>query len=105
MTREFFEVETLVREWAKERNIYDVVNGSDPHKQMVKLAEEYCELNEALLAHDLEKSIDGIGDMLVVLTNIAYFIKTDLNTCYNSAYEQIKDRKGKMVNGLFVKEV
>lgn len=104
MSRDFFEVETLVREWAKERNIYDSVNGSDSFRQMTKLAEEYCELNESILTNNEEGIKDGIGDMLVVLTNIAYFNKLDLNTCYNHAYEQIKDRKGKMINGLFVKE-
>ncbi len=98
----FEEIENKVVEWADERGIYK--NGS-ASKQIIKLGEEFIELIQAEAINDKDKIADAIGDMLVVLTNITVQCNLmSLGTCYREAYDQIKDRKGKMVNGIFVKE-
>ena len=47
---------------------------------------------------------DDIGDMLVVMLNIVARNGLSLSECLEKAYDDIKDRKGKMVDGVFVKE-
>tara|TARA_R110002012_G_scaffold320868_2_gene546279 strand:- start:2 stop:298 length:297 start_codon:yes stop_codon:yes gene_type:complete len=93
------QLEKKVIRWAEERNL---IKGSNPESQMMKLIEEVGEL-----ASDISKRRDvkdSIGDSLVVLTLIARQFGTDLEECYNLAYNEIKDRKGRMINGTFVKE-
>jgi NTP pyrophosphatase (non-canonical NTP hydrolase) len=90
-----------IRMWAHERNL---VRGSEPRAQFLKLVEEVGELSRALARDDKAETIDAIGDIAVVLTIIAEQIDTNLPACVDAAWEQIKDRKGRMVNGLFVKE-
>lgn len=94
-------VEDKVIEWAKDRLIFEQ---SHSLAQMNKLQEELNELGLALSGNNHRLIKDGIGDMMVVLTMIAHFNNLDLFTCYASAYLEIKDRKGKMINGIFVKE-
>ena len=99
-----FEVETyfnLIRYWASERGLYEKGN---PHTQYVKLQEEAGELAKALLENDHDEINDAIGDMVVVLTNLAHIHGTDIEVCIAQAYNEIKGRKGKMINGTFVKE-
>jgi NTP pyrophosphatase (non-canonical NTP hydrolase) len=67
--------------------------------------EEAGELAKALLNNDGPEIIDAIGDMVVVLTNLAALEGVKIEDCITSAYTVIKDRKGKMENGTFVKEV
>lgn len=90
-----------IRMWGHERNL---VRGSDPSKQFVKLAEEMGELAAALSRGKREEAIDAVGDMLVVLTIMAEQLGVDIMHCADAAWHEIKDRKGKMVNGIFVKE-
>ncbi len=97
----FEELHRLVMEWGEARGIFK--NGSVA-KQIEKLREELEELDEANTLQDQRKRIDAIGDMMVVLTMVAHMIGKDLFTCYAAAYLEIKDRKGKMVDGAFVKE-
>lgn len=92
----------LIRQWARERGIYDK---GDKKTQYVKLMEEAGELAQALLKDRKEETIDAIGDMVVVLTNLAELVGVDIEDCIISAYNEIKDRKGKMDNGTFVKEL
>ena len=92
---------TLIRDWAKERGIYDKGNS---HTQYVKLMEEAGELAEALLKNDKYEIKDAIGDMVVVLTNLAVLEGMQIESCIESAYNEIANRKGKMQNGTFVKE-
>jgi NTP pyrophosphatase (non-canonical NTP hydrolase) len=92
----------LIREWADERGIY--TNGDDK-TQYVKLMEESGELAKAILKQDQPEIIDAIGDMVVVLTNLAHLCGLSIEDCIDSAYNEIKDRKGKMDNGTFVKEL
>ena len=90
----------LIRTWANERGLYD---GGDPKTQALKLAEEVGETCRAILKEDAPEMIDGIGDCVVVLTNFAELIGTPIEECIARAYDEIKDRKGKMNNGTFKK--
>jgi len=92
----------LIRQWADERGIYDK---GDEKTQYIKLMEEAGELAQALLKQDKEEAIDAIGDMVVVLTNLSTFVGVDIEDCIESAYNVIKNRKGKMSNGTFVKQL
>ena len=92
----------LIREWAKERGLYDKGNATT---QYVKLQEEAGELAKALLKNDQAEVIDAIGDMVVVLTNLAYMRGVHIESCIGSAYDVISKRTGKMVNGTFVKDI
>jgi NTP pyrophosphatase (non-canonical NTP hydrolase) len=91
----------LIRNWAQDRGIYDKGNS---HTQYVKLMEEAGELAEALLKNDKYEIKDAIGDMVVVLTNLAVLEGMQIENCIESAYNEIANRKGKMENGTFVKQ-
>ena len=91
----------LIRNWAAVRGIYE---GGNSHTQYVKLQEEAGELAKALLKNDRPEIVDGIGDMIVVLTNLAYLEGLFIEDCIESAYIEICERKGKMINGTFIKD-
>ena len=91
----------LIREWASERGLY---KKGDPKTQALKLVEEVGEICRAILKDDHEETIDGIGDAVVVLTNLAELCGTDIEFCISSAYNVISKRTGKMVNGTFKKD-
>ena len=91
----------LIRDWADERGLYE--NG-DPKTQALKLVEEVGETCRAILKNDFEEVVDGIGDCVVVLVNLAELMNVPIETCIAAAYEEIKDRKGKMVNGTYKKD-
>ena len=91
----------LIRDWADERGLYK--NG-DPKTQALKLVEEVGETCRAILKEDKPEIIDGIGDCVVVLTNLAELIGTPIEECIDRAYNEIKGRKGKMANGTYVKD-
>ena len=90
----------LIRTWATERGLYDK---GDTKTQFCKLMEEGGELGRAILKNDNEEFVDAIGDMVVVLTNLAHLGGTTIEQCIDQAYNEIKNRKGKMSNGTFVK--
>ena len=90
----------LIRDWARVRGIY---TDGDAKTQLVKLQEEMGELAKATLEKDKPEIIDAIGDMVVVLTNLAHLNGLQIETCIASAYNEISKRKGKMVDGTFVK--
>jgi len=90
----------LIRQWAHAKGIYDK---GDSKTQYIKLMEEAGELAKALLTNDKVEIIDAIGDIAVVLTNLAALEKLTIEDCIDSAYNEIKGRKGKMNNGTFVK--
>ena len=92
----------LIREWAAERGIY---KKGDPKTQYLKLQEEAGELAKALLKNDRPEIEDAIGDCVVVLVNLAELCGMSLEDCVESAYNEIKNRKGKMENGTFKKEL
>ena len=90
----------LIRTWADQRGLYDK---GDTKTQFCKLMEEAGELGRAVLKNDNEEFVDAIGDMVVVLTNLAHLGGTTIEACIDAAYAEIKSRKGQMVNGTFVK--
>ena len=90
----------LIRTWARERGIYDK---GDSITQYAKLQEEAGELARALLKRDRPEIIDSIGDIVVVLTNLAELENLKIEECTKAAYDVIASRTGKMVNGTFVK--
>ena len=90
-----------IRAWAKAKGIY---KSGDARTQYLKLMEEAGELAEAILKNDEPEVIDAIGDMVVVLTNLAKLRGHNIEDCVTSAYNVIKSRQGSMVNGTFVKD-
>lgn len=88
-----------ITQWHYDRNL---IEGSTDKDQTLKLAQELGELSDSVCKG---KSVaDDIGDMIVVLINIAERNKLSLVDCLEVAWNDIKDRKGKMVDGIFVKE-
>ena len=75
----------------------------DVKTQYVKLQEEAGEVARAIIKNDLHEIKDGIGDMVVVLTNLAHLAGLEIEDCIQSAYDVISSRKGSMINGSFVK--
>ena len=90
-----------IRTWAKERGLYKKGNSTT---QYVKLQEEAGELAKALLKNDKPEIKDAIGDIVVVLTNLAHLEKLTIEDCIDAAYQEISNRTGKMINGTFVKD-
>ena len=91
-----------IRRWAIARNL---IEGSTPYRQLVKLREEVEELAVSIDRDDGREYIDAIGDCIVVLTIMAAQRGINVEDCIAAAWEEIKDRKGRMVDGIFVKEV
>ena len=91
----------LIRDWATDKGIY---KSGDARTQYLKLMEEAGELAEAILKNDEPEVIDAIGDMVVVLTNLAKLRGHNIEDCVASAYNVIKSRQGSMINGTFVKD-
>ena len=91
----------LIREWADERGLYDK---GDVKTQTLKLMEEAGEICKATLKEDRAEIIDGIGDCVVVLTNLAELHGVTIENCIDTAYKVIKNRTGKMVNGTYKKD-
>ena len=91
----------LIRMWADNRGLYDK---GDPKTQYIKLIEEVGEIGRAILKQDTDGVVDGIGDAVVVLTNLAELVGVPIEECIEAAYDEIKNRTGKMVNGTFKKD-
>tara|TARA_B100000676_G_scaffold141614_1_gene140321 strand:- start:82991 stop:83389 length:399 start_codon:yes stop_codon:yes gene_type:complete len=95
-------MEELIRKTKKWHHDRNLIDGSSDKDQVLKLLQELGELSDSVCK---EKDIkDDIGDMLVVMINICERNKISLSSCLRAAYNDIKDRKGKMVDGIFVKE-
>ena len=91
--------EQLIAQWHRDRNL---IEGSTDKDQYLKLIQEAGELSDSLCK---EKDIrDDVGDMMVVLINIMVRNNLTMKECLAVAHNDIKDRKGKMVDGIFVKE-
>lgn len=90
-----------IQDWANDKDL----DQADPSKQMLKLAEEHGELAAALAKGRKKAKVkDAIGDMYVVLTVLSMQLNVDIVDCIESAYGEIENRKGQMVDGVFVKE-
>ena len=94
------ELVNLVEEWAKEKHL----DKAEPEKQMLKVIEEVGEVGASLARNNENDLRDGIGDVVVTLIILAMQNNMDLYECLNQAYSEIKNRQGKMINGVFVKE-
>ena len=95
------EIFNKIRAWAEKRGLYEK---GDTKTQLIKLYEESGELSQALLKNNKEEIIDAIGDSVVVLTNLAHLVGTDIESCIQSSYNEISNRTGKMFNGTFIKD-
>ncbi len=89
-----------IKIWAENRNLHT----ADPNKQILKLGEEFGELCEGMAKGRMRDVSDAIGDMYVVLTILSMQLDLEVEQCITLAYNAIKDRKGKMINGVYVKE-
>jgi NTP pyrophosphatase (non-canonical NTP hydrolase) len=91
----------LILKWANERGL--LVQGNE-RNQLIKLYEEAGELSSAILKDKPEEVKDALGDIQVVLIILANQLGYDLDECLKDAYNVIKDRQGKKVNGIFIKD-
>jgi NTP pyrophosphatase (non-canonical NTP hydrolase) len=88
-----------ITQWHRDRNL---IEGATDKDQLAKLIQEMGELSDNICkGKDVS---DDIGDMMVVLINIAERNNLSIEHCLEVAYNDIKDRKGKMIDGVFVKE-
>lgn len=89
-----------VEQWCIDRNLHT----QDPKVQMCKTMEELGELASGICKGDKFKQIDSIGDVMVTIICLAKQLNLSLYDCLEYAYNEIKDRKGKLIDGVFVKE-
>lgn len=94
------DVNDKILEWAKERNLLP----GDPNKQFVKLIEEIGELANGMSKNNHPEIIDAIGDIQVVLIILSNQLGVNYKEALESAYNVIKSRTGKTVNGVFIKD-
>ena len=93
------ELTNLIVQWHHDRNLID---GSSDKDQVLKLMQELGELSDSVCK---EKDVkDDLGDMMVVMLNIMERQGVSMEECLSTAYNDIKDRKGRMVDGIFIKE-
>ena len=93
------ELVKLIEQWHEDRNL---IAGSTDKDQVLKLVQELGELSDSVCkGKDMR---DDLGDMLVVMINIMKRNNITIEECLQKAYDDIKDRKGRMVDGIFVKE-
>ena len=99
----FEELHEAIIQWANDRNMIkpDRLTGL---AQLAKVTEELGELSAGINKNDEDKVKDSLGDILVTLIILAQDLNLDLLDCLNSAYRVIQNRKGKTINGVFVKE-
>lgn len=98
------ELEQLIVKWGVDRNILGPTGEGTREKQWHKTAEEVDELHDAIMTDDITAARDAIGDIIVTLIMQASLWNLSLHECLLAAYNEIKDRKGRMQNGIFVKE-
>ena len=93
------ELTKLIIQWHYDRNL---IEGSSDKDQLLKLMQELGELSDSVCKGNDVK--DDLGDMIVVMLNIMERQGISMEECLQKAYDDIKDRKGRMVDGIFVKE-
>lgn len=93
------ELVNKVQEWAVERGL----NTADSSKQLLKLQEELGELTQGHIKEKTPQITDSIGDVLVVLIIYCQQNGLSLHDCFSDAYNEIANRKGKTVDGVFIK--
>jgi len=95
-------LEKEIIQWAKDRGIFQL---SSREKQFEKTCEEVHELGLAINCNDGQEIIDALGDIVVTLILQAEMNGVKIDDCIEYAYNQIKSRTGKMVDGKFVKDI
>ena len=97
----FASTEMNVIVWGTKRGI---IQHSTPRAQAEKTREELEELFDAIEANDKAAMADAYGDILVTMVMGAAIADLDIQTCFEGAYQEIKDRKGFLnESGIFVK--
>lgn len=94
------DVNDKIIEWANERNLLP----GDPNKQTLKLISEVGELADAIAKNNHAEIIDAIGDIQVVLIILSNQLGVRYSEALEEAYNVIKSRKGKTINGVFIKD-
>ena len=102
-SEEFVKLADAIFQWGRERGI-TLANGATPQSQLAKLEEEFDELRVGIETQDYDLIADSIGDMYVVLQQVARLSGIPMQECLEVAWEDIKDRKGYMIHGVFVKQ-
>jgi NTP pyrophosphatase (non-canonical NTP hydrolase) len=92
---------SLVKQWAEDKGLLKIENAP---KQVMKVNEEFGELCSAILKGHSKETKDGFGDSFVTLIILCFQIGLDPTECLNYAWNEIKNRTGKTVNGTFIKE-
>ena len=96
----FEELQEAVLEWADERDLLE----ADPNRQFLKVVEELGELASAMAKNKPLDRIDAMGDVLVTLIILSAQLGIKPVSCLEVAYNEIADRKGKTVDGVFIKD-
>ena len=91
---------TCIKRWVKNREI----DKAHPQAQFVKVVEEVGEIAEGLAKKDTQMLMDGIGDTYVTLVALCATLGLEIDECVYQAYKEIENRKGGMVDGVFIKE-
>lgn len=99
-TSNLIELVNNVEQWSKDKGL----DKAESSKQFYKVAEEFGEIGSALARGQKNEFKDSVGDLVVTLIILAQQQGTDLTECLNMAYNEIKGRQGKMINGVFVKQ-
>jgi NTP pyrophosphatase (non-canonical NTP hydrolase) len=96
--------EQEILQWALDRNLIGPEGKATPEGQARKTLEEAREIYSAIVGGDREETLDGIGDTFVTLVIQAHLQNTTMAECIDKAYDVIKNRTGRMSNGVFVKD-
>jgi NTP pyrophosphatase (non-canonical NTP hydrolase) len=99
--KEIKELETLIANWAEQKGL---LKPEFAPKQFMKIVEELGELSSAIIKEDVDKEIDSVGDLLITIIVLAYQRNISLKYALNVAYNEIKDRKGQLIGGSFIKQ-
>ena len=98
--KEITELQKLVVEWAEKKGL---IKPENAYSQFIKMVEEFGELGGAIIKRDNENEIEEFGDVLVTVIILAEQRNIDIKLALNLAYNKIKDRTGKLVDGSFIK--
>ena len=96
----FKELSGSVIDWAKQRELLSPENAKS---QYLKFIEESGELARGILKADATETEDAFGDVLVTLIILAEQLGYNLERCLQTAYNEIKSREGKTIDGTFIK--
>ena len=99
-TLDLTQLTNRIQGWAVDRNLHT----ADPVKQALKFFEEAGELSQGMVKGNEEQIKDSIGDIYVVMTILSMQLGLEIEDCVYHAYDEIKDRRGKLVDGVFIKE-